>query len=135
MRWNIVKTFSVCWNKGWVRQGKDSKISESIFCKKYITHHILNICEYMCVPGIHTVKSAYRWDSRYQKRIFCDSPSWEAAFTDACWSQLGSQTCTLPLYQPLAFSWPWKIHFSSPSPSLFICKMKLLICISFAKWI
>lgn len=135
MRWNTVKTFSVCWSRGWVRQRKISKISESSFYKKEITHHIVSICEYLCVPGIYTQSRLHidETDSRYQKTVFFYSPSWEAAFPDACWNQLGSQTCTLPLCQPLASSWPWKIHFSSPSPSLLICKMKLLIHLSFAQ--
>lgn len=54
MRWNTVKTFSVCCRRVWVRWGENFKISENSFCKNEITYQILSICEYMCVPGIYT---------------------------------------------------------------------------------
>lgn len=102
--------------------------------KRSYTSSIQHVWAHVCIWHTHRVTFAYRWDSRYQKTVFFYSSRWEAAFPDACWNQLGSQICALPFYQPLASSSPWKIHFSSP-PGLLICKMKLLIHLSFAKCI
>lgn len=134
MRWNTVKTFSVCWSRGWVRQGKNSKVSESSLYKKENTLHTQHMWAHVCTWHTDAVTFAYRWGSRYQKTTFFYSPSWEAKFPDVCWNWLGYQIWTLPLCQTPAFSWPCAIHFSS-SPSLWICKMKLLILLSFTKCI
>lgn len=136
MRWNTVKTFSVCWSRVWVRCGENSKISENSSCKKNHISHSQHMWVHLCAWHIYIFTFTYSWDSRNQKTALFHPPRWEVTSPDVCWNHAGYQkTCTLPPYQTLNSSWPWTIRFSSPYSSLLICKMKLLILLSLAKCI
>lgn len=129
MRLNTVKTFSVWWSRRWVRQGENSKISESCSFRKQITHHIFSLYQYIYVPGIHTQSCLHK--DAYQKTVFFYSPSWEAALPDAL-KPIETSSTSLSVTSPqLTLKNSLQLSF----PSLLICKMELLIPLSLTKCI